>query len=134
MQKYKTACAIIVNKRDEILLIKRGREPHKDKWALVSGIGESKKGLSPETAVMGEVSWDLGTDSFKGEKIFSIPVKDDDQTDEVIVFLGEVNQSEIKLHPGHSSEYKWVLKKNLQEFTNLAFDHEVIIKKYLHDI
>ncbi len=65
MSKYKTALAIIVNDKGEILLTKRAREPFKGYWALPGGIGESVKEIPPETGVIEEVHCDLGTRSFK---------------------------------------------------------------------
>ena len=45
MGKVVGLCAIVVNKKGEILLAKRAREPYKDKWGLFSGISASLKGL-----------------------------------------------------------------------------------------
>ena len=131
MKKYKTACAIIVNNKGEILLSKRGREPFKGYWALISGIGGSKKGLTHEIGVIKVVSADLGTNSFQGKYLFSLPIKKDEMTDEVIVFMGKINEDEIKIQPKFSQGIKWVSKNKIEEFKNLAFEHSQIINKYL---
>ncbi len=132
MQKFKTTCAIVLNKNNEALLIKRGREPFKDYWALVSGIGESKKGVPPDDAIKGEIAGDLGTKSFVGSQIFSLPVKNDETTDEVIVYVGRINESEIVFKPGYSEDFRWVAMDKLV-LENLAFEHTDIIKKYLNE-
>lgn len=120
----KATCAIILNAKSEVLLIKR----ENGKWALPSGVGYSKPkhNLSPDQAVCKEVEADLGTQSFQGKRSFSIPVKDSKTTDEIIVFVGKINESEIK----PKREVKWM---SLEEATReqLAFDHAEIIKKYL---
>ena len=130
MKKFKTTCALILNKNNEVLLIKRGRDPFKNFWALISGIGESKKGLPPDEAIKGEITWDLGTKSFVGSRVFSLPIENDEITDEIIVYAGQINESEIVLKPGFSEETKWVsLEQAIQQ--QLAFEHVKIIEKYL---
>lgn len=130
IEKVKTTCAIILNTKMEVLLIKRGKKPFQDYWALPAGVGYSKKGFPPDIAVCEEVSSDLGTKSFKGKNIFSIPVENSDKTDEVVVYVGSINESEIVLQPGFSKEFKWLsLKKAISEA--LAFEHTEILKKYL---
>lgn len=131
MQKYKAVCAIITNDKNEILLTKRAREPFKDFWAIPSGIGESMKGIPPEIGVIEEVRCDLQTSSFSGKYAFSLPIKNDEKTDESVVFVGKVNEREINPHPAHSGEIKWVSEKDTQQFENLAFEHTKIIKEYL---
>lgn len=131
MNKYKAACAIIVNDKNEILLTKRARNPFQGYWALPGGIGESMKGIPPEIGVIEEVRCDLGTNSFKGKYLFSLPIEQDEKIDEVIVFLGKVNKLEINPQPQYSLGFKWVDKNNSQEFENLAFEHSLIIKEYL---
>jgi ADP-ribose pyrophosphatase YjhB (NUDIX family) len=131
MRKYKTVCALVINNKNDILLIKRGREPFKGYWSLISGLGESKKGIKPEIGVVEEVNCDLQTNSFNGDYLFSIPIKGDNFTDEVVVFVGKVNEAEIKINPPFSLEYKWVSEKDTDTFENLAFEHTKVIKKYL---
>jgi ADP-ribose pyrophosphatase YjhB (NUDIX family) len=131
MTKYKTACAIIVNDKNEILLSKRGRDPFKGYWALISGIGQSKRGVAPEIGVIGEVSCDLNTGSFKGKHFLTLPIEGDENTDETVVFVGKINEAEIQPNPVYSLGYKWVPENNFVEFENLAFEHSRIMKEYL---
>lgn len=130
--KYKIACAIIINDNGDILLTKRGRDPFKGKWALISGIGESIKGFSPEKGIVEEVRNDLGTDSFKGKYSFRIPIGNDLLADENVVLVGKIDEKAIKLDPKFSVGIKWVSEKNIKEFEDLAFEHSEIIKKYLN--
>jgi ADP-ribose pyrophosphatase YjhB (NUDIX family) len=131
MGKFKTVCAIIVNDKNGILLTKRAREPFREYWALPSGIGESILGKPPEVGVIEEVRCDLGTNSFEGERLFSMPVEEDKMTDEIVVFVGRINESELEPDPEYSLGYKWVSFDKVEEFENLAFEHGEIIKKYL---
>jgi ADP-ribose pyrophosphatase YjhB (NUDIX family) len=130
MTKFKTTCAVILNDNNEVLLIKRGRNPHKGMWAFVSGIFETGKGYPPDEAVKREVAWDLGTSSFNGKRLFSFPIENDEETDEVIVYTGKINESEIHLKPGFSEDIQWVpIEQAVHQ--NLAFEHSGIIKKLL---
>lgn len=131
--KHKTICAIVVNENGDILLTKRNREPFRGKWALFSGIGESKKGFTPEEGVAEEVRCDLGTNSFTGSRIFSQPVDNDEATDETVVFVGKVNESEINPDPVFSQEIKWVSPNSTIDFEDMAFEHTSIIKRYLSE-
>ncbi len=131
MSKFKTLCAIIVSDKNEILLTKRARKPFQGYWALPSGIGESKMGIPPEIGVIEEVRCDLETSSFKGKHLFSIPVEGDKMTDEAFVFVGRVNESELKPNPKYSLGFKWVSEDNVKEFKNLAFEHSKIMEEYL---
>ncbi len=130
MKKLTTTCAIITNNKDEILLVKRGREPYKGKWSLISGIGESRKGLLPEEAILGEVRGDIGAKFLNSERVLSMGIGGDQLTDEVIIFRGNIEESEIKLKPIYSEEYKWIpLDKALLE--DLAFEHNDILEEYI---
>lgn len=130
VKKYRTTCAIVVNNKDQVILIKRGRDPYKNYWGLISGIGESKKGIKPEIGVVEEVNCDLQTKSFKGKQLFTLPIKNDNQTDEVVVFEGKVNETEIKIRPPFSIDYKWVSENEVDSLGKLAFEHKKILKKY----
>lgn len=133
-KKYTTICAIIENDKREILLTKRAREPFKNCWALVSGIGESKKDIKPEIGVIEEINCDLGTKSFRGKFLFSLPIENDPITNKIDIFVGKISKSEIKIQTKFSADIKWVAKNQVNEFANLAFEHSKIIKKYLESL
>lgn len=132
MLRHKINCAIIVNDKGQLILVKRGRDPFKDSWALVSGIGESLKGIPPEIGIHEDVRWDLGTESFKGEYAFSVAIENDPRADETVVFVGTVDDSEITMRPGFSLDYKWVDRTDTKSFENLAFEHSQIVQRYLN--
>ncbi len=132
MNKVQATCAIIVNNNGELLLIKRGREPFAGYWALISGIGETKKGLPPEKAVLGEVECDLQT-SFTGKLLFSLPIKNDPYVYETVVFIGEIDESRIKINPPFSVECKWFSLDEINNLNNLAYEHNDIISRYLRE-
>lgn len=129
MNKPTTTIAIIRNDQGELLLIKRGREPYKNHWSLVSGIGESRKGLDPKDAVLGEVLWDVGTPLLNHEELFSIGIGGDQFTDNITVFVGSVNESGIKLRPGYSVAFQWLSLEEALGY-ELAFEHAEILLEY----
>lgn len=131
MEKYKTLCAIIVNNKNEILLSKRAREPFKGCWSLISGLGASKDGMSPERGIIYEVGCDLGTNTFRGKQILTLPVKGNIYTNAVVVFLGKIDEKDIKLNPNDSLGIKWVSERDTKELNNLGFEHKTIIQEYL---
>lgn len=129
MKKYKTLVAIITNETGEILLTKRARAPYKSFWALPSGIGEDKKGITPEIGIVEEVRCDLGTDSFVGDFLFSMAIKNDKFTDMALVFEGKINEKEIEVQKEFSQGYAWFSIGQVLDL-ELAFEHPAIIKKY----
>ncbi|MDA2922488.1 NUDIX domain-containing protein [Patescibacteria group bacterium AH-259-L07] len=131
MEKVKATCAIVINDKKEILLIKRGREPFAGHWALISGIGEIKKGFPLEKAVLGEVECDLQTLFLEPRVLFTIPVHNDEHVDKIVVFVGKVDESKVKVNPPFSLEYKWFSPVEIEKLDRLAFEHNEIIGKYL---
>lgn len=134
MKEFRIACAIVVNKDGDVLLTKRAREPFKGYWALPSGIGESKKGIETAIGVREEVRCDLSTNTFEGKFLFSIPIENDPETVATDVYVGHVNEDELKTVPEFSQGYKWVKVNNTEEFKNLAYEHTKIISKYLRNV
>lgn len=130
--KYKVAIALIVNDQGEILLSKRAKDPFKGKWALIAGVGASKiHGMPPERGVIDEVRADLGTKSFKGQFFFSFPNTQNPEVDENVVFIGKINENEIKINPEFSLGIKWVSPLNKLGLKGLAFEGDQILEKYL---
>lgn len=130
MEKIQATCAIVINDKNQLLLIKRGREPFAGYWALISGIGETKKGMVPEQAVLGEVECDLQT-AFDGEFLFTIPIHNDKFVYETVVFIGKVDGSKIKINPPFSLDYKWFSLDKIKKLGRLAYEHNEIIDKYI---
>ena len=132
MKKIQAVCAIIINKNNDFLLIKRARAPYKGRWALISGIGETKKGIILEEAIKGEVECDITT-TFIGKQIFTLPVTNDILVYETIVFLGEVDELNIESNIEFSEEWKWFSIDDISNLSALAFQHNKIIDKFLSE-
>ncbi len=132
MKKIQAVCAIIINKNNDFLLIKRARAPYKSCWALISGIGETKKGVILKEAIKGEVECDITT-TFFGKQIFTLPVKNDNIVNETVVFLGKVDELNIENNIEFSEEWKWFSIDDISNIGILAFQHNKIIEKFLSD-
>ena len=93
---------------------------------------ETKKGLPPEKAVLGEVECDLQT-LFIGKLLFSLPIQDDQYVYETVVFIGKVDESKIKINPPFSMEYKWFSPNEINSLGRLAYEHSDIISRYVKE-
>lgn len=131
--KIQAITAIIVNDKKEILLVRRGKEPFAQKWALISGIGAAKKGLLPEEAVRDEVQFDIQTAYQHPRYLFTLPVNNDGIVNEEVVYCGIVDPVLIKVHPPFTLEYRWCAEKEIGDLSPLAFNHNQIIGQYLQD-
>lgn len=120
--------AVILNDQQDRLLIRRANEPFKGRWALISGIGASKKGLPPDEAIKDEVAYDIGAE-FEGELCFDYELKDVDYATRVYVFLGKIADMGIRLNKAAASEFRWFSAEELEnEKGNLAFNDEWILE------
>jgi 8-oxo-dGTP diphosphatase len=120
-------CVIVLDDNNKILLIKRGREPYKNNWSLISGIGYIKKGKSLEEGVIDEVVGDVTALPTNIKKLFSI----NKDSQEVAVFSAQVNKEEVASASPHVTDMKWCNEDELSNFNELAFDHGEILMKYL---
>lgn len=128
MLKPSVACAVIINDQNEFLLIRRANEPCAGQWSFISGIGASKKGLPPDEAVKDEVRYDVGAD-FIGKLAFSNRLHGVEYADWIHVFIGSINESEIRLNPQAATDFKWFSLLELKAATNLAFDNASIVER-----
>ena len=132
-KKTRVACAIILNHKNQVLFIKRGRDPFLHHWALISGMGGFEGGSSPEQAVAREVECDIRTSllNTKFEFVFFVP--DDSRVTEIIVYSGSVHQPSIRTHPPFSLEYTWRTLENYKNLGQLAFEYTEIMKRFWSD-
>jgi 8-oxo-dGTP diphosphatase len=118
------AADALVVRDGEILLIRRGKEPFKGKWALPGGFVE--EGETVEGACVREAKEETGLDVriLKMVGVFSEPSRDPRGTVGV-AFLCEVAGGKLK-GGDDVEEAKWF---PLGELPELAFDHKGIIGK-----
>lgn len=118
----KPICVVVLNSKDELLFIKRGREPYENQWALISGIGYIKKGLSLEEGVADEVMGDVGIKPTDIKFLFSL--------EDTLVYEAKVDEHEVSPQPPHVLDSTWKSINQTSELGPLAFEHEEILEKY----
>lgn len=130
------ATAVIVNDKGELLLIKRGRNPHKGEWSLISGIGASIEGLDPVMGVAVEVSGDLKVKIEGITPLIIVPIEDDDRSDRNIGFVCRIKEGQ-KLNPDTrfvlDGEYEWVRDDDAR-LKHLPFEQSEIVEAYMESI
>jgi len=95
-----SAAALVRNRKDEILLVKRGVEPSKGKWALPSGFIEIDE--TPERACLRELKEETG---LKGEivRLIGVYSQESGLYKNVLIIGYEVN-ARGNLLPGSDSQ------------------------------
>ncbi|MHA2140418.1 MAG: NUDIX domain-containing protein [Candidatus Thorarchaeota archaeon] len=120
------AVDVAVTDGEKLLLVKRGREPYKGRWALPGGFVEYGETVE-ETAVrevMEETGVQIKLESILG--VYSDPQRDPRGHTLTTVFTGRPITGQPK--GGDDAAYSsWV---NLKSFDTslLAFDHELIVE------
>lgn len=113
--------------RTQVLLINRGREPYKGKWAVPGGFVEMDEEL--EDAVARELQEETGLTGVQLEQMrtFGTCGRDPRGRQISIAFTGIATEGQEKIRAGDdAAEAKWFDIKELPE--DLAFDHDEMIK------
>ena len=127
MSKPLIATAAIIYHENQVLLVKRAREPFSKYWALPSGVGAFEKTSNPEEAVKLEVKWDLDCDF---NPIFFTYKFEDLGIPTIILFFSGGIKGEPKItHSEFVSEFKWFSQDNMAKM-KLAFCHNEIIERF----
>jgi 8-oxo-dGTP diphosphatase len=115
----------IVNNTLHLLLIQRGREPFKDRWALPGGFVDMDEEL--EVAVCRELKEETGLDlnNFKQLQAFGKVGRDPRHRTISIAFYCFITDLPSVIGMDDASNAQWFPLKELPE---LAFDHAEIIQ------
>lgn len=120
----------IIMQNKMILLIKRGNEPFRGRWALPGGFVEY--GETTEEAVIREIQEETGIGGTikKILGVYSDPKRDPrGHTISIVYLLGIARGS-----PQAGSDAKDIHFFNLNDLPPLAFDHEKIIKDAIYQM
>lgn len=128
-----TVDSIIYVKEQEktfILLIKRGREPFKNKWALPGGFLDMDETL--EHACIRELKEETGLKVKKMAQFRAYDAIGRDPRHRTIsvVFSAELEERQQVTGCDDAAQAKWVTTEELPE---LAFDHDEILNDFLKD-
>ena len=110
-----------------ILLIKRGNEPYKGKWAVPGGFVNMDEEL--EDAIVRELEEETGLTGVHLEQMraFGTVGRDPRGRQITIVFMGIAKEEQTKVRAGDdAAEAEWFDIDELPE--DLAFDHNEVIR------
>ena len=115
----------VILEKGRVLLIKRGRDPYKGRWALPGGFVEY--GETTEEAVTREVEEETGLKCKIADLIGVYSAPDRDPRGHTISVAYRLNVREGKAAAGDdAAETLWVQYDELPE--SIAFDHAAIIE------
>lgn len=125
-----TVDSIVFSKENNstfVLLIQRGNEPFKDKWALPGGFVNMDELL--ETACRREMEEETGLkmDKMKQFKAFDAIDRDPRHRTISVVFSAELSQKQEVKGGDDATHAKWF---SLSELPELAFDHQQILEEF----
>ncbi len=112
-------------KKKKILLVKRGKDPFKGRWALPGGFLEDEESLEKGAARELQEETGLKIDKLHQLKAFGTPGRDPRGRTVSIAFFGEVTCEEKVNGADDAAEADWFDLDNLPE---LAFDHSEIVE------
>ena len=109
----------------EVLLIKRGREPFKGRWAFPGGFVDKDESL--EAAAARELREETGLHGIKLEQLgaFGDPGRDPRGHTVSVVFYGTVSDRRAAIAADDAAEAKW---RSASHPPTLAFDHRKILR------
>jgi 8-oxo-dGTP diphosphatase len=111
----------------KVLLIKRGNEPFKGKWAVPGGFVDMDEEL--EDAVVRELAEETGLTGvhLKQMRTFGTVGRDPRGRQITIVFLGIAAENQTKLKAGDdAAQAEWFDINELPE--DMAFDHDKVVR------
>ncbi len=124
-----SVAAFVINGKDEILLIKRGIDPSKGKWALSSGFIES--GETPEQAVIRELKEETGLNG-RVRQMLGVHIEPTKIYGDVLLVGYDIEVTGGKMKAGSdTTEAKFFPKNKLPEIPFLS--HRVIINQGLNN-
>jgi len=115
------------NGKTKVLLINRGKEPFKGKWALPGGFIDMDEEL--EDAVVRELEEETGLKGIRLEQMrtFGTVGRDPRGRQITIVFMGIVTEEQTKIKAGDdAAQAQWFDIEKLPD--DMAFDHNEVVR------
>ena len=124
---YNAVNLIIINKNNEVLLIKRNSNENVEpnKWCIPGGTVEDLENF--EEGVKREILEEVGTEIIE-YKYFKSYYANIIQPVRAVYFTGKINENNIKLNQ-EATEFKWFNKENINEI-NIAFNQKEILNEF----
>jgi 8-oxo-dGTP diphosphatase len=126
-----TVDAILISKQQSVLLIERGREPFKGKWALPGGFIEMDESL--EVACLRELEEETGirVGELKQFKAYGAVDRDPRHRTISVLFYAFTDEELIACAGDDAAKAKWF---PINELPELAFDHHLILEEFKKEI
>ena len=126
-----TVDAILISDRNSVLLIERGRDPFKGKWALPGGFIEMDEEL--ETACRRELEEETGlrVGELKQFRAYGGVNRDPRHRTISVLFYAFTDDELIANASDDAAKAQWFLLNQLPE---LAFDHQQILEEFKTEI
>jgi len=109
----------------EVLLIKRGNDPYKDRWALPGGFVDMDEPL--ETAAARELKEETGLADILLTQMhtFGNPGRDPRGHTVSVVYVGYLTDESTAMAGDDAAEAEWF---KTGELPDLAFDHNIVVE------
>jgi len=126
-----TVDAILISPNKSVLLIERGREPYKGKWALPGGFINMDEEL--ETACRRELEEETGirAGELKQFKAFGGVNRDPRHRTISVIFYASTEEELIAQAGDDAAKTQWF---QLDKLPELAFDHEQILSEFKKEV
>jgi 8-oxo-dGTP diphosphatase len=126
-----TVDAILISKKNTVLLIERGREPYKGCWALPGGFIEMDESL--ETACHRELEEETGlkVGLLTQFKAFGGVNRDPRHRTISVVFYSFQDDEAIPKAGDDAAKAQWFPLSQLPE---LAFDHQLVLEEFQEEV
>ena len=126
-----TVDAILISKQNSVLLIERGREPFKGKWALPGGFIEMDEEL--ETACHRELEEETGlrVGELKQFRAYGGVNRDPRHRTISVIFYSFLEEESEPMAGDDAAKANWFPLNSLPE---LAFDHQHILEEFKVEI
>ena len=111
------AAAVVLNDRREVLLVRRGNEPHSGEWCLPTGFAELAETI--EEAVLRELCEETGIEG-RVHRLLTARSVADDYYGDLLFICFEVEKTGSDEAPGDDAET--IAYQSLSELPPLAFD------------
>jgi len=126
-----TVDCILISRNNSVLLIQRGSEPFKDKWALPGGFIEMDESL--ETSCHRELEEETGVkvDKLTQFKAYGTVGRDPRGRTISVVFYSFIDEEAAVQAGDDAANARWF---QLNELPELAFDHDQIMEEFKKEI
>lgn len=133
MEKPQIVVVSIIVDNNKFLLVKRARDPFKDKWSIVGGLSimSEKHSSDPLQASKDEVNFDLQCE-FVNSKFYTYLFREDETPTICLFFYGQIKGTPT-VNQKYISECKWFSIEEINDI-DLAFEHKKILQQFYEEI